>query len=540
MNQVRFSAPLWLMWFLVVGVGLFVPLMDNDSAHHANIALRMYLTGDYVRLIDYEGPYLDKPHLHFWLSALSYHVFGVTGFAYKFPSFLFSLIGVLSVYRAGALLISDTLGKMGAMIFATSASFLLALNDVRMDALLTAAVAYSIWQFAGYVKTGRFFYLAGLALGAAIGFCVKGHIGVLIPLLFILSYCYTTRSWRMLWRAPWLLAGMLFFVFISPVVYCYYLQFNLHPELMVRGKDHIDGVRFILWDQSLGRYSGEMGGVGKTDRFFFFHTFLWVFAPWGLLGVAALMRWRPFSSQSDVSKSVLWVLLVFGGLVAFSSFKLPHYLNVILPLAALWIGSLVGRNNERIRVVIRWLEWVMWILLGVFSGLLLIAWFPEQPFWFWAGWVCVLGMLFYILQTSEKNTGGSVNRIAAGMLVLFWMLNAGFYPRLLEYQGGNVLAKSVKPLPTGEPVYSLTGCYSSSFYFYSGQLRQELSIKDVLNHTGFLVYDEKQEADLLKAGARLSEKRAVLDYEITKLNLRFLNPETRQSVCTKLVLSRLN
>jgi 4-amino-4-deoxy-L-arabinose transferase-like glycosyltransferase len=374
-----------LAWLVVVAVGLFVPLMDNDSAHHANIALRMYLTGDYVSLIDYDGPYLDKPHLHFWLSALSYHVFGVTGFAYKFPSFLFSLFGILSVYRAGALLVNETVGKMAALIFATSASFLLALNDVRMDALLTAAVAYSIWQFAGYVKTGRFIYLAGLALGAAIGFCVKGHIGVLIPLLFILSYCYTTHSWRMLWRAHWLLAGMLFFVFISPVVYCYYLQFNLQPELMVRGKNHIDGVRFILWDQSLGRYSGEMGGVGKSDRLFFFHTFLWVFAPWSLLGVAALMKWRPFSSQPAVSKSVFWVLLIFSGLVAFSSFKLPHYLNVILPLAAIWVGALVGGDNERLRLIFRWLEWFVWILLSVFSVLLLIAWFPEQPIWFWAG-----------------------------------------------------------------------------------------------------------------------------------------------------------
>ena len=54
--------------------------MDNDSAHHATIALRMHLTGDYVNLIDNENDYLDKPHLHFWLCALSYKIFGVTTF----------------------------------------------------------------------------------------------------------------------------------------------------------------------------------------------------------------------------------------------------------------------------------------------------------------------------------------------------------------------------------------------------------------------------------------------------------------------------
>jgi hypothetical protein len=48
--------------------------MNNNAAHHANIALHMYLTNDYVNLIDQGKDYLDKPHLLFWLAALSYHV----------------------------------------------------------------------------------------------------------------------------------------------------------------------------------------------------------------------------------------------------------------------------------------------------------------------------------------------------------------------------------------------------------------------------------------------------------------------------------
>ena len=73
---------------LVYIIGLFVPLMDNDAAHHANIALRMHLTRDYVNLVDNGKDYLDKPHLHFWLCALAYDIFGVKTFAYKLPSIL--------------------------------------------------------------------------------------------------------------------------------------------------------------------------------------------------------------------------------------------------------------------------------------------------------------------------------------------------------------------------------------------------------------------------------------------------------------------
>src|SRR5438128_7187146 len=103
-----FSRLQYIAFFVLLAIvyitGLLVPLMDNDSAHHANIALHMYLTGDYVSLVDHGKDYLDKPHLHFWLSAWSYSLFGVTGFAYKFPSFLFTLLGTYSTYRLGKVL----------------------------------------------------------------------------------------------------------------------------------------------------------------------------------------------------------------------------------------------------------------------------------------------------------------------------------------------------------------------------------------------------------------------------------------------------
>src|ERR1700704_3891131 len=107
--------------------------MDADSAHHANIALHMYLTGDYVNLVDYGKDYLDKPHLHFWLCAFSYKIFGVTTFAYKFPSFLFTILGTYSTYRLGKSLYNNEAGKLASLIVASAFAYTLANNDVRMD-----------------------------------------------------------------------------------------------------------------------------------------------------------------------------------------------------------------------------------------------------------------------------------------------------------------------------------------------------------------------------------------------------------------------
>lgn len=539
--ELRWIGLFGIAWLFVVGRGLFVPLMDNDSAHHANIALRMYLTGDYVRLIDYDGPYLDKPHLHFWLAALSYHLFGVTGFAYKFPSFLFCLVGIWAVYRTAYLLIGASAGRVAALIYATSTAFLLGLNDVRMDGILASAVAIAIWQIVGYLASRNIRYVVGAALGMAIGFCTKGHIGVFIPMLFLFFYLWMYKEWGKLLDVKLIYGVLSFFFFISPVVYCYYLQYNLHPEVMVRGKDHIDGVRFILWDQTLGRYGGEMGSDAKGDRLFFFHTFLWVFAPWSLIGLVSIIINRGVRNTGTVSKTILLVLLTFGVLVGFSSFKLPHYLNVILPLSSIWLAELLVNNWEKIKRSVLVIERLLWLITGVFIQFMLIWWFPEQSGWFWIGFVIYLVFLFYCYkQTEQTSTSGAVIRYSSVMLLLFWMINAAFYPALLKYQGGNMLADRYQLMTEKEPVFSLEGCYSSSFYFYTKTIRQVISVKDLKNRTGLVLLDEKQLRELDKAGIKWKMVDAVADYEITRLTGKFLDRNSRPSVCTNLLLIRFD
>ena len=228
--------------------------MDNDSAHHANIALHMYLTGDYTNLIDNGNPYLDKPHLHFWLSAFSYKVFGVTGFAYKFPSFMFTIAGTFSTYRLGKILYNNEAGKLAALLLASSFSYILANNDVRMDAILTACIAFSTWQLVEFINNKKIWNVAAAALGLALGFCTKGHIAVFIPVVGILSYLSYKKEWKIIFNPKWILLIVLFFILISPVIYCYYRQFNIR------------GIRFILWEQSFERFRGSrFGSEGEKD-----------------------------------------------------------------------------------------------------------------------------------------------------------------------------------------------------------------------------------------------------------------------------------
>lgn len=537
---------LYTFLFALLGVvylpGMFVPLMDNDSAHHANIALHMHLTGDYVNLIDYGKDYLDKPHLHFWLAAFSYKIFGVTGFAYKFPSLLFTILGTYSTYRLGKILYNKETGRLAALVIASSFAYILANNDVRMEAILTASIAFACWQLIEFIQHNKLLNVAGAALGLALGFCTKGHIGVLVPAIAAFFYILYKKEWSVFLNWKWLVLLILFGLFISPVVYCYYQQYNLHPEKVVRGRDHIDGVRFILFGQSVERFQGDsFGSDGKNDYFFFLHSFLWAFAPWSIIAyIAVIGRVKDvLKRKQEWATPAVFVMIVL--IVSFSGFKLPHYLNIVFPttavLTAAFIISKADSNAWIKRMYI--IQLIISLLLLLLGGGLTYWAFPVKKLLVIAGVIILLAAFFYFVKSTllsrlQKTIGLSV----AAMAFCFFLLNANFYPQLLKYQGGNELAFAIKGKVDPEKVYFWKGMYSSSFNFYTATLRKEFS--DSIYQPGqWLLFDIRSEEEIKNAGYKLGQRFEAIDFEITKLTLKFINPQTRESKCTKMVLAEI-
>lgn len=534
---------LFILLAIVYTAGLFVPLMDNDSAHHAGIALHMYLTGDYTRLVDQTGNYLDKPHLLFWLAAFCYKIFGVTGFAYKFPSFLFTILGTYSTYRLGKALYNKETGKLAALIIASSFAYILANNDVRMDAILTGSIAFATWQLVAFVQTKSLWNIAGAALGLALGFSTKGHIAVFAPAAAILFYIFYRREWKILLNWKWLLLVFLFAVFISPMVYAYYLQYNLHPEIVVRGKNNIDGVQFILLKQSIERFGGEMGKT-KTDYSFFIHSFLWAFAPWSIIAFIALFqRIKNFGRRKEE-----W--LTAGGftvvilLLSFSGFKLPHYVNITFPLAAIMTAFLVLAVQSNLK----WISilWRIQLIVSVLILLLVIflnGWaFPvNQPFTIVAILLFLIFSWFYIKKTAPGKWQRLVLIPALVMILSFFLLNTNFYPRLLQYQGGNELAFATKGKVDPANVYFWKDHDSPSFLFYTASIRKEFA-DSVLPASKkiWLLTDETKLPEIKEQGYQLGTMFSSLDYPITKLKLNFINPATREKKCSRMILVQVS
>ncbi|MFK7811805.1 MAG: ArnT family glycosyltransferase, partial [Maribacter sp.] len=278
----------WFLLFLTVLVyisGMFVKLFENDSAQFAVMAMRMVQENDFLSLFKGPEEYLDKPHMHYWLAALSYKIFGIHAWAYRIPGILATLLGAYSCFGLGKLLYNKETGKLAALIFMTAQTIVLSAIDVRTDAVLTGFTIFAIWQLTAYIEMKSLKNIILGAFGAGIAFSTKGQIALLVmgfPLLCHLAY---TRKWMRFLSWKVLVALVVFAVAIAPMLYAYYHQFDLHPEKIIRGKGDRSGLFFIFWEQSFERMSGTGMGKNSSDYLFFFHTFLWVFLPWTILGI---------------------------------------------------------------------------------------------------------------------------------------------------------------------------------------------------------------------------------------------------------------
>ena len=527
---------------LVYMTGLFVPLMDNDSAHHANIAMHMYLNRDYVNLVDAGQDYLDKPHLLFWLCAMSYKIFGLTSFAYRFPSFLFTIVCIYSVYRLGKSLYNAETGNLAALIISSAFAFILANNDVRMDAILTSCVAFAVWQGVEFIQHKKISNAFGLALGLALGFNTKGHIAVFTPLVGLFFYILYLRQWKVLLNWKWAIVLVAFAAFIFPVVYCFYLQYNLHPEKIVRKQNHIDGVKFILFGQTVERFKGDsFGSAAKNDYLFFFHSFLWAFVPWSIVAYLAIFgRLKYFFLRKEEWLTPATFLMI-AIVLTFSGFKLPHYINILFPATAVmtasWLmtTSLAPRNIFIIQSVVCLLILILVALLNAWA-------FPVTSFIVIFSTVLLLAVVFYFVRHRQLSYLQKALCVSVTtMVVSFFLLNTNFYPKLLKYQGGNELAKKIRGNVDPVNVYFWKDNYSSSFNFYTGTERKQFDDSIFLKGKKpiWLLFDRTDSADIHQAGYTIGLIYSVPDFGITRLDLKFVNPATRKMELHEMMLGEV-
>ncbi|MFA9290293.1 MAG: ArnT family glycosyltransferase [Solirubrobacteraceae bacterium] len=533
----------------VYSLSLFVPLNDNDSAHHATIALNMFLNNNVISLISHGEPYLDKPHFQFWLLYFSYKLFGVSTFAYKISSLFFTILTLFSTYKLTKHIFNKEIAKNATLIIATSFAFMMGNVDIRMDAILTGGVVFSVYKLVQYFDDKKWITLILASLGIGITFSTKGIFGVAIIGLISLFYAIHKGIFKELFQLKFLSIIPLFFLFILPVLIAYYIQFDMHPETIVRGTTGNSGVKFILFHQSFSRMGGkEFGESSSNDYFFFFHTLLWSIIPWSLLYCVGVFNQMKKSIQekklfSDTSLSLVFPVLLIFIVMGISKFKLPHYMLPVYPFTAIFIAYYVsGLSKDSLK---KWniIQNIQYVLL-IITGIILNYWvFSTESIWLSIFYVFLAFLVFYNLLKSK-------NLILKGtwICILFWIpFNSNFFPKLLSFQGGQNIAKSVNKLKLNNENILYFGAIDLpySFDYYTAHIHKFCTIEELkirksrkLETYLFVEYKDLKQLGENKLFFKLINKAK--DFRITVLTGKFLNPNSRKKVVNYVYLVKLN
>ena len=518
--------------------GINLPIAGVDASQYASISMEMSDSGNYLEVLHRGRDYLDKPPLLFWLSSVSFSLFGLENWAYRLPSLLFIYLGIYSTLRLGKLLYDKSVGYIAAILFATTQAIFVISHDVRTDTILVSSVIFSVWCIVEFLEKDKKKYLILGFIGIAIAMLSKGPVGLMVPVLALTTHFVIKKQWKNFIRWEWLLGLAIVAIFISPMVYGLYHQFDAQPDKitslssgkMVTG---ISGVKFYFWDQSFGRITGESEWNNGAPWYFFFGTFSWSFLPWTIIALLAL--WHRIKNVIKTAKvdefyTLGAIVLPFIGL-SLSKFKLDHYIFIIYPFVAIICGNYLIQIMKQNRIIpIAVIQTFICCLFVIATLLIGIYVFIDTDFIFPLT-IAGISILVVAMIIKRKSITAIVLISAVSAAIFNVFMKDHFYRSLSEYNGQYIAAQITLKHnipPENQHVIDISPhCYD--FYTHSiSKYRGSLGKinKDLLGGTSMLLKQKDFDAlDLNYLEAKQVFK--LKDHSPTQLTFDFLNSTTR-------------
>lgn len=522
----------------VNAMGLLNPIFMVDSALYASISKSFVTSNNYLDIIVQGQDWLDKPHFPFWVCAFFIKIFGATAFAYKLPSLLFFGIGMIYTYKLSKRLYSVETAYLSVLLLSSALHIIISNNDVRAEAILLGVIMGGIYHL--YLLTLKFKFrdviLASLWCAAAI--MTKGIFVLIIFYSAIFGHLFFKKEWKLLFHYRWLLVLLLTFIFTIPELYAVYTQFDLHPEKTVFGRQNVSGVQFFLWDSQFGRFFNNGPIKGKGDLSYFFHTMLWAFGPWAIIGFLTLFQsikatWK----RNKIEYITFWGFAIMFLIFSISKFQLAHYINILFPFLAILVAHFLLENKSKLlQKIITGSFYLYLFLFMLIIGLIEFYYQPISSIWMTVILILgVLGLIMLRVQTKNVFKVKHLLNVLTVALIFGLYCNLRFYPHLLTYQSGTQAALYVNENHPNSEIITTHNSWTLEYVATSKLDRaysfETLMTKDLDNK---LIFVKQAFMDQLTA-QNIDYKviKEFDDFHVTQLNLKFLNKKHRAATLKK-------
>jgi 4-amino-4-deoxy-L-arabinose transferase-like glycosyltransferase len=548
-----FSIASFIGLLVVYLVGLLVPdLMEVDASQYASISMEMASTNSFLEVFHLENNYLDKPPLLFWLGAIFIKLFGVNHFAYRLPTLLSSILGVYATYKLGKRLYNRNTGIISALLIASSQVYILHNHDVRTDTLLTNFVIVAIWQGVAYLQTKKTIHFIWAFVSVGLAMTAKGPIGAVVPVMAIGTHLLYQRDWRNIFNWRWIIGILIVLVVLSPMLWGLYTQFDLNSTAQVNGRVGVSGLRFFFWEQSFGRITGENVWKDDSSYFFFTHNYLWEFLPWSLIGIFGF--WDKIKQMIQTKFQPTDIeLYTFGGFIlpfialSTSHYKLPHYIMVIMPMAAIFTAAfmdkLLKKSNAQPYITFKWVQLVFSVLIG-FLVLFILYWVFPATHAIW--WLIPLG-IFGFISFSMIKSNPAVRLLGPSIVAVIGtniMMNGYFYPQMNQYQSGRVTADWILENNIDFDDFITYGKHYHVINFYSKEYKIHWAGLDYIQKRTetkdlYLFTHEDGVKSLKNSNMTYEIVKNLYNFPNTELTGEFLNPKTREKALEKMFIVKV-
>jgi 4-amino-4-deoxy-L-arabinose transferase-like glycosyltransferase len=529
-----------------------IPLMDIDASQYASISREMIERNSFLQIFDQGQNYLDKPPLLFWLSAFSMQIFGIYDWAYRLPSLLILVAGIYATYQFAKIYYGDTIGKLSAMVLASTQALFLISHDVRTDTMLMGWVILSIWQLSLWFQQNRWsnFVLAFIFIGC--GMMTKGPIALMVPGLAFATHFLLQRDWKQFFRWEYLLGIIIIAIILLPMCIGLYQQYDLQPGKLINGRPIDSGLKFYFWTQSFGRYTGENFYREMSYFTFLLENMFWSFLPWIFFFFPALFfsikqlihqKFKLASNQEFISSGGFILTYI---ILARSQAQLPHYIFVVYPLAAVLTAQFLYKLlyqsqfqfwKKPLSFFHIFIFSILWLAIIAITGLV----FKKVPIVFPI--LAVIGLMVFIWLLVRKTV--LIPTLLAIAFVtsisINFLLNWAFYPNLLKYQMGNDAAQLIQEKKMNPSEIFLYGIHNSNaLHFYSKHIFAFKMEKKLFSNNEKVLTSKDSISvfkDLFPAATVVHEGN---QFSVSLLTFQFLNPATRAAETPRYVILDLD
>ncbi|MDR0311413.1 MAG: glycosyltransferase family 39 protein [Acidobacteriota bacterium] len=366
---------LLLIALLIMAAGVYLftatgrAVLDDGDALYSHVAQNMAATGDWVTPYANGVRFLDKPPMLYWLTAASFHVFGVNEFAVRFPAACAVAAIALLLFFLGQKTGSPFAGFVAGSAFAFCAGTFLftimAFPDIFFVFFLTLAVtAFYAWyrDDQNPVFPALLFYAA--TAGAVLS---KGLIGLAFPAAIALLFLIWSRNPGRLRHLHIVKGTLLFFLVAAP---WHILAAVRNPGFLWYYFVNEQFLRFLGKRQPLDYESISL-------PVFWALMLAWLF-PWSAFLPALRHVWRDSSGRNSASRDAIKICFCWASvvLVFFSvSSRIEHYSMPIFPPLAVLVGAALSSESITAKLAEKTIRrgFAFLSILGGAAALILVA-----------------------------------------------------------------------------------------------------------------------------------------------------------------------